>query len=152
MTVTNPQQNSYRRLCQSLSRKQLRISSTPQRHVRAALNERTRTMTMLSQALSSRLRLLLLAFLTFTALLTPPCARAAEREGTVLFFSFTDLKQMLSHPALPSLSALSPSYAWREQYEAAEQEGPLERNARWGHGLGVDGYAYPGAHRPLRGY
>jgi len=93
MTVTNPQQNSYRSLCQSLSRKQLRISSTQQRHVRAALNERTRTMTMLSQALSSRLRLLLLAFLTFTALLTPPCARAAEREGTVLFFSFTDLKR-----------------------------------------------------------
>ena len=109
-------------------------------------------MTTLSQALSPRLRLAFLALLTLMAPLTPPCARAAEREGTVLFFSLADLTQLLSHPALPSLSALSPSYAWRKQDEAAEQDGPLERNARWGHGLGVDGYAYPGAHRPLRGY
>jgi len=109
-------------------------------------------MTTLSQALSPRFRLSLLALLTLIALLTPPCARAAEREGTVLFFSLADLKQMLSHPALPSLSALSPSYAWRKQDEAAEQDGPLERNARWGHGLGFDGYAYPGARRSLWGF
>ena len=109
-------------------------------------------MTTLSQALNTQGRKALLAGLALIVLLTPTCAISAEREGTVLFFSLADLTQLLSHPALPSLSALSPSYAWREQYEAAEQEGPLERNARWGHGLGVDGYAYPGARRPLRGY
>src|SRR2546427_11050448 len=102
-------------------------------------------MTTLSQALSPRLRLSLLALLTLIALLTPPCARAAERAGTVLFFSLADLTQLLSHPALPSLSALSPSYAWRGEDEAAVQDGPLEQNAAWGNGLGVDGAAAPGS-------
>ena len=101
-------------------------------------------MTTLRHALSSRLWISLLALLTLTALRTPSGAMTAEHEGTVLFFSFADLKQMLSHPtlpALPSLSALSPSWAWREQYEAAEQDGPLERTYRWGDGLGLEGYA-----------
>jgi hypothetical protein len=35
--------------------------------------------------------------------------------------------------------------------EAAEQDGPLERNARYGNGLGIDGYRLPGT-RPLWGY
>jgi hypothetical protein len=102
-------------------------------------------MTTLSQALSPRLWISLLALLTLTALLAPSGAMAAEREGTVLFFSFADLKQLLCHPAFPALSARSPSCVWREQYEAAEQEDPLERTYRWGHGLGFEGYAYPGS-------
>ena len=109
-------------------------------------------MTTLSQALSPQGRKALLAGLALIVLLTATCAMSAEREGTVLFFSLEDLKQALSHPSLPSLSHLSPSVGWWEQPEAAEHDGPLERSARWGHGLGVDGYAYPGARRPLRGY
>jgi hypothetical protein len=47
-------------------------------------------------------------------LMAPPCVLAAEREGTVLFFSLEDLQQALSHPLLPSLpsfSQLLPSFA-----------------------------------------
>lgn len=109
-------------------------------------------MTTYGQALRTILRRALLALLTLSPLLTTPGAFAAERDGTVLFFSVADLKQVLSHPSLPSLSQLSPRFAWRDQHEAAAQEGPVERNSRWGNGLGVDGYAYPGARRPLWGY
>lgn len=106
-------------------------------------------------ALRKKLKNSLPAALALTVLLTPPYARAAEREGTVLFFSLADLTQMLSHPtlpALPSLSELSPSRAWWEQDQAAGPEGPLERNVRWGNGLGFDGYAYPGLRRSLWGF
>jgi hypothetical protein len=108
-------------------------------------------MTTLSQALRTQGRNALLAGLTLLVLLTPPCALSAEREGSVLFFSVEDLQQALAYPALLSLSHLPPSFAWWEQPEAAEQDGPLERNARWGHGLGVDVYTRPGT-RPLWGY
>jgi len=108
-------------------------------------------MTTLSQTLRAKCRKALLAGVALSALLTPPCALAAEREGTVLFFSLEDLQQALSHPSLPSLSQLLPSFAWWEQPEAAEQDGPLERNSRWGNGLGVEGYLRPGT-RPLWGY
>jgi hypothetical protein len=106
-------------------------------------------------ALSKKLRNALSAALALAILLTPPYARAAEREGTVLFFSVADLTQLLSHPtlpALPALSELSPRRAWGEPDQAAEPDGPLERNARWGHGLGLDGYAYPGPRRSLWGF
>jgi hypothetical protein len=107
-----------------------------------------------SRALRTQGRKALLAGVALGALLTPPCALAAEREGTVLFFSVEDLQQALSHPVLPSLlsfSQLLPSFEWREQPEAAEQDGRLERNSRWGNGLGVNGYTRPGT-RPLWGY
>ena len=109
-------------------------------------------MTTLSQTLCTQGRKALLAGLALIVLLTATYAMSAEREGTVLFFSLEDLKQALSHPSLPLLSQLSPSVGWWEQPEAAEQDGPLERNARWGHGLGFDGYAYPGARRSLWGF
>lgn len=111
-------------------------------------------MTPLRPTRSTPLRRALLALLTVTALLTPAYARAAEREGAVLFFSLEDLHQALAHPSLPSLLALSPpssSFAWRAQSGEAEQNGPLERNARYGNGLGIDGYTRPGT-RPLWGY
>jgi hypothetical protein len=44
-------------------------------------------------ALHSKVRNSLLAVLAFAALLTPTRTLSAEREGTVLFFSFADLKQ-----------------------------------------------------------
>jgi len=108
-------------------------------------------MTTLSQALSAKCRKALLAGVALGALLTPPCALAAEREGSVLFFSVEDLQQALSHPTLPSFSQLLPSFAWQEQPRATEPDGPRERNTRWGNGLGVDGYTRPGT-RPLWGY
>jgi len=108
-------------------------------------------MTTYSQALRKTLRRSFLAILTLSTLLTTTCAFSAERDGTVLFFSADDLKEVLSHPSLPSFSQLSPRFAWQEQRDADEQEGPLERNSRWGNGLGIDGYAYPGSHRPLWG-
>ena len=108
-------------------------------------------MTTLSQALRTQYRKALLAGVALSALLTPPCALAAEREGSVLFFSVEDLQQALSHPALPSFSQLLPSFAWQEQPKAAEPDGRQERNARWGNGLGIDGYTRPGT-RPLWGY
>lgn len=103
-------------------------------------------------ALSKKVRNSLLAVLAFTVLLTPMCALAAEREGTVLFFSFTDLKQEWSHPSLPSPLLLSPSFTWRALHEQAYEDGPIERNSRWGNGLGFGGYADPWTPRPLWGY
>jgi hypothetical protein len=113
--------------------------------------ERRKTMTTFSQALRRQGRKALLAGVALSALLTPPCALAAEREGTVLFFSVEDLQQPWSRSSLPLFSQLVPSFAWQEQPAAAEQDGRLERNSRWGNGLGVNGYTRPGT-RPLWGY
>jgi len=107
-------------------------------------------MTTPGHTLRTRCRKALLAGVALSALLTPAGALAAEREGTVLFFSLGDLQPALSHPSLPSFSQLPPSFARREQPEAETQDGPLERNSRWGNGLGVDGYTRPGT-RPLWG-
>jgi hypothetical protein len=107
---------------------------------------------LLGQVPSKKVKNSLLAVLAFTVLLTPTCARSAEREGTVLFFSFDDLKQALSHPSSPSLSQLSPSFAWRDLHDQAYEEGPTERNYGWGNGLGFGGYANPWTPRPLWGY
>jgi len=110
-------------------------------------------MTTLSQTWCTKCRKALLAGVALSTLLTPPYALAAEREGTVLFFSMEDLQQVLSSPSLPSLASLfsraqpSPSF-WQEQPEAAEQDGPLERNARYGNGLGIDGDRLPGTRPP----
>ncbi len=104
------------------------------------------------RALSKKVRNSLLALLAFTVLLTPTCALSAEREGTVLFFSFDDLKKELSHPSLPSVSQLAPSFTWRALQDQAYEEGPIERDYRWGNGLGFGGYANPWTPRPLWGY
>jgi hypothetical protein len=96
----------------------------------------------------------LLAGVALGLLLTPTFARSAEREGNVLFFSVEDLQQILSQPShflFSSLWQLPPSFAWQEQSGAAEQDGPLERNIRWGNGQGIDGQTRPGTH-PLWGY
>ena len=103
-------------------------------------------MTILSQTLRTKCRKALLAAVALLVLLPPAGALAAEREGTVIFFSLEDLQQALSRASPFSLSPflqLSPSFARREQPEADKQDGPLERNSRWGNGLGVDGYTRP---------
>jgi hypothetical protein len=87
--------------------------------------------------------------LSLTALLMPVIAFSAERDGTVLFFSFEDLQKKLSHP---TPSQWLPNFAWRSQQEQYEQMTPLEQSYFWGNGLGIDGYARPGARRPLWSY
>ncbi len=100
-------------------------------------------------ALRTIRRTVLLVGLTLLALLTPLSAIAAQRDGTVFFFSFEDLTQALSKPTLPDLS---PSFLWQNLQLQANQESPIEQSYRWGNGLGVDGYAHPGARMPLWGY
>jgi len=81
-------------------------------------------------ALSKKVRNSLLAVLAFPVLLTPTDAVAAEREGTVLFFSFDDLKKALSHPSLSSLTQLAPSFAWRDLHDQAYEESNKNRSLR----------------------
>jgi hypothetical protein len=102
-----------------------------------------------------KLCLAFLALLIATPLLMPSGAKAAERNGTVLFFSFEDIQQVLARPSLPALSSLfsfsQPAFSWRAQSETAKQSSLLERNTRYGNGFWVDGYRLPGPH-PLWGY
>ncbi|HJY79760.1 MAG TPA: hypothetical protein VKK81_01570 [Candidatus Binatia bacterium] len=106
-------------------------------------------MIMFGKALSKKVRKPLLAVFALTMILTPTYAFSAERDSTVLFFSFEDLKQELSKP---DLAQLYPSFSWQNPQEQADQEGPIERNYRWGNGLGFDSYTFPGVRRPLWGY
>ena len=114
-------------------------------------------MTTLRYSSSTKLRLTFLALLTVTTLLMPSGAKAAERDGIVLFFPLEDIQHVLAHPSLSSLSSLfsfsSPAsgFAWREQSVAPEQDSHLERNARYSTGLEIEGYRLPGPH-PLWGY
>jgi hypothetical protein len=101
-----------------------------------------------STILNKSVRRALPAGLALIVLLTPISVFATERDGTVLFFSFADLKKELTSP---SPSQWHPSLSWRSQQEQADQEGPIERNNRWGNGLGFDSYPHPGT-RPLWGY
>jgi hypothetical protein len=97
---------------------------------------------------SKKVRDIFLIALTFTVLLTPTGALAVQRDGNVLFFSFEELKEGLANltPAAPL-----PRFSWRRSQPQAKQESPIERNYRWGDGLGIDGYAHPGVRRPLWG-
>src|SRR5262245_9582261 len=83
-----------------------------------------KNMTTSSHTLHTILRRALLVFLTLSPLLLTPGAFAAERDGTVLFFSLDDLQEVLSPPSLPSFSPLALSFAWQDQQGAEEQEGP----------------------------
>lgn len=91
----------------------------------------------------------LLVALALTVVLTPARATAAEREGTALFLSFAEVTGMLRHPAsiLPEFRS-----AFRPQHSSARAGERIEKNYRWGNGLGFDGSAYPGARPPLWGY
>jgi hypothetical protein len=86
--------------------------------------------------------------LSFAALLMPGNVLSAERDGTVLFFSFEDLPKELSQPAPPQWLS---NFTWHTPKERHDNMTPLERNYFWGNGLGIDGYARPGT-RPLWGY
>ena len=98
------------------------------------------------------------AGLTFVVLLLPISATAAQRDGTVLFFSLEDLTQTLSDPTLSDLFLsllmpdLSPGLLWQNLLPQTYQESPIERSYRWGDGLGVDSFTCPGSRMPLWGY
>lgn len=112
-------------------------------------------MTTFRYTRSPKLRSAFLALLTTATLLMPSSAKAAERNGTVLFFSFEDIQQVLARPSLPALTSLfsfsQPAFSWRAQSQTAERGSRMERNTRYGNGFWVDGYRLPGPH-PLWGY
>jgi hypothetical protein len=103
-----------------------------------------------------KLWLAFLTLLTVAPLITPSGAKAAERDGTMLFFPLEDIQHVLNDPSLPALSSLfslsqpTSSFSWRAQYEAGRNSSP-GRNTRDGNGLWADGYRLPGPH-PLWGY
>lgn len=113
-------------------------------------------MTTLRYAGIPKFRLALLTFFTVTTLLMPPVAKAAERDGTVLFFSLEEIRHVLVHPSLPALASLlsfsqpASSFAWRPRSES-EWYSSLERSARYDTGLEIEGDFIPGP-RPLWGY
>jgi hypothetical protein len=83
-------------------------------------------------------------------LVCPPMpAQAVEREGATLFFSFAELKDALR---LSPFSLFPPGTARNLLPDWYGRDSRAERNLRWGHGLGVDGYVAPGTRRPLWGY
>ena len=120
-----------------------RSSDTDQKIERPGFKEETKMARFHASLKQKRARTFL------TALLTPGSAFSAERDGTVLFFSFADLQKKLSHPTLPQGL---PNFTWSSQQEQHNHMTPLERSYFWGNSLGIDGYARPGARRPLWGY
>jgi hypothetical protein len=83
-------------------------------------------------------------------LVCPPTpAQAIEREGTMLFLSFEELQDALRFPSF-SLFPLGTASSLRPDWH--EGDSRVERNIRWGNGLGVDGYGTPGTRRSLWGY
>lgn len=103
---------------------------------------------------SAKLRLTLLALLTVITLLMPLSAKAAERDGTVLFLPLEDIQNVLTQPSLSSLTSLfsfsSPAsnFAWSE---TAERDSAIERNTVHGTKLQIEGDYLPGPHS-LWGY
>lgn len=111
-------------------------------------------MTILRHTSSANLRLTFLSILTVLTLLMPLGAKAAERDGTVIFFPLEDIRHALTHPSFSTLASLfsfSPpasGFAWSEP---TKQYSPLERNTLYGVGPEVEGYRLPGP-RSLWGY
>ena len=97
---------------------------------------------------SPKLCLAFLALLTATTLLMPSGAQAAERNGTVLFFSFADIQHVLARPSLPALTSLlsfsQPAFSWRAQSETAERAAHWNGILATATGFGLRGIA-PGA-------
>jgi hypothetical protein len=90
-----------------------------------------------------------LASLALAVVLTPTLAFPVERDGTMLFFSFEELREILRHPSpqqfIPPLSL---------QFQHNEgQDGRMEREYRWGNDFGINRSVYPDSlRRPLWGY
>lgn len=103
---------------------------------------------------STNLRLTFLALLTGLTLLMPLGAKAAERDGTVIFFPLEDIQQVFIHPSFPALASLFSFSAPASSFvrsESTKQYSPLERNTPYGVGLEIEGFRLPGP-RSLWGY
>jgi hypothetical protein len=91
----------------------------------------------------------LLAALALAVVLTPALAFSVERDGTTLFFSFEELREILRHPSpqqfIPPLSL---------QFQNTEgQDGRMEQEYRWRNGFEINRSVYPDSlRRPLWGY
>jgi hypothetical protein len=91
----------------------------------------------------------LLASLALTVVLTPSLAFPVERDGLTLFFSFEDVREILQDP---TPQRLLPPLTFDFQQEDSTPS-RIERETRWGGGLGFNGYASPYlGKRPLWGY
>ena len=108
-------------------------------------------MMTLRLVLNKRIRRATLVVLACSVLLTPAYAVSAERDGTVIYFTFEDLNQMFSHSSPPSFRQIFPGFSWRDQREQPGQQRHIERNYRWDNGRGFDDSTRPGT-RPLWGY
>ena len=98
--------------------------------------------------LNKSVRRTTLVVLTCSILFLPTYAVSAERDGTVIYFTFEDVKQMFSYLSL--LPGLSDS-SWRNQRERTSQQRPIARTYRWNNGQGSNGSPLPET-RPLWGY
>src|SRR5262245_53112406 len=111
-------------------------------------------MTTLRHTTGSKLRLTFLALLTAATLSLPSSAKAAERDGTVLFFPLGDVQQMIVHPSRQSLTALlsftppAPNSALNAWSATPVRDNPLQWNNTYSNGMCVDGCRLPGP-RPL---
>ena len=92
-----------------------------------------------------------LVVLACSVLLTPTSAFSAERDGTVIYFTFEDLQQMFSYSSPPSLRQIFPGFSWRDQHEQPGQQRSIERNSWRVNGRRVDGSPHPET-LPVGGY
>ena len=114
-------------------------------------------MTIVRQTSSATLRLALLTLLTVATLSLPSSAKAAERDGSVLFFPLADLQQLIVHPSRQSLAAFlsfSPpvsSCAWHARSTAQEQANHVQWHTGCGNEPSSEEFHLPGLHT-LWGY
>ena len=107
-------------------------------------------MMTLRNTVGSKLLHTLLVLLTVSILLLPSNVRAADRNGTVLFFPLEDLQQLIVHPSRQSLAQLfsfsssTPSFGW--QSWSTEPDNPGKRETYYENGSYGDGYRVPGPH------
>ena len=76
-------------------------------------------MMTLRLVLNKRISRATLVVLACSVLLTPTYAFSAERDGTVIYFTFEDLKQMFSHSSPPSLRQVFPELLLARSARAA---------------------------------
>ena len=114
-------------------------------------------MTIVRQTSSATLRLALLTLLTVATLSLPSSVKAAERDGSVLFFPLADLQQLIVHPSRQSLNeffSFSPpvsSCAWHARSTDSEQANPFQWHTGYGNEPRSEEFHLPGLHM-LWGY
>ena len=91
----------------------------------------------------------LLASLALAIVLAPTYAFSVERYRTMLFFSFEELREIISRL---SSQQFIPPLTFQFQGED-DQDSRMEHEYRWGNGFGINRSAFPDMlRRPLWGY